>query len=158
MSSNFSQDIQDGNDDPYELLFTPQFGGSGLRLAVVRFSGQARYFQLSALRGRFKSSADGLVARVTPGVTRGHSAAAGAFSVAAAPAAEPLPFDLEAGDPANPFGPFPGPFTEAQLPERFTSDGPRRMFFSARRDADRRRRGAPEARNHGGRRRQHVAR
>ena len=68
---------------------------------------------------------------MTPGVTRGHSAAADAFSVAAAPAAEPLPFDLEPGDPPNPAGPFPNPFTATQLPERFTSDGPRRMFFAA---------------------------
>jgi hypothetical protein len=125
-----SQDVQDGNDDPYEILGTPRFGGDDLRLAVVRFSGQTRYFQLSALRGRFSDSADGLVARVSPGVTRGHSAAAGAFSVAAAPAAAPLPFDLEPGDPPNPAGPFPNAFTAAQLPERFTSDGPRRMFFA----------------------------
>jgi subtilisin-like proprotein convertase family protein len=67
---------------------------------------------------------------VTPGITRGHSAAADAFSVAAAPAAEPLPFDLEPGDPPNPSGPFPNAFTASQLPERFTSDGPRRMFFA----------------------------
>lgn len=128
---DFSQDVQDGNDDPYEILFTPNTGGNGLRLAVVRFKGAARYFQLSALRGRFEDSSDGLVARVTPGVTRGHSAAADAFSVAAAPAAEPLPFDLEPGDPPNPAGPFPNAFTARQAPERFTSDGPRRMFFAA---------------------------
>lgn len=54
-----------------------------------------------------------------------------AFSSAAAPAAEPLPFDLETGDPANPSGPFPGVFTADQAPERFTSDGPRRVFFNA---------------------------
>jgi subtilisin family serine protease len=124
-----SQDVQDGNDDPYEILRSP--GGDGLRLAVVRFSGQPRYFQLSALRGRYEDSADGLAARVTPGVTRGHSATVNAFSVAAAPAADPLPFDLEPGDPPNPAGPFPNPFTKDQLPERFTSDGPRRVFFSA---------------------------
>ena len=68
---------------------------------------------------------------MTPGVTRGHSAAEDAFSVAAAPAAGPLPFDLEPGDPPNPTGPFPDAFAAAQLPERFTSDGPRRMFFAA---------------------------
>ncbi len=127
----FSQDVQNGDDDPYEILGTPPFGGSGLRLAVVKFSGTARYFQLSALRGRFSSSADGLIARVTPGVTRGHSAAVDAFSTAAAPAAGALPSDLEPGDPPNPLGPFPNPFTAAQLPERFTSDGPRRVFFGA---------------------------
>jgi subtilisin-like proprotein convertase family protein len=127
----FSQDVQDGNDDPYELLFTPQAGGSGLRLAVVRYAGADRYFQLSALRGRFKNSTDGLVAHATPGVTRGHSAAVNAFSTAAAPAFGPLPFDLEPGDPPNPIGPFPEAFTRQQLPERFTSDGPRRVFFNA---------------------------
>ena len=105
-------------------------GGSGLRLAVVRFTGEPRYFQLSALRGRFEA-AGGLPAWVTPGVTRGHSAAQEAFSIAAAPAAAPLPFSLEPGDPPNPSGPFPGSFTAAQLPERFTSDGPRRVFFPA---------------------------
>jgi subtilisin-like proprotein convertase family protein len=123
-----SQDVQDGDDDPFEGFFTPPFGGVGLSLAVVKFSGQNRYFQLSALRGRFSDSG-GLKAFVTPGVTRGHSAVPTAFSIAAAPAAEPLPFDLEPGDPPNPAGPFPNPFTSAQKPERFTSDGPRRFFF-----------------------------
>jgi subtilisin-like proprotein convertase family protein len=127
---NFSQDVQDGDDDPYEVLGTSIFGGEGLRLAVVRFKGDPRYFQLSAFNGRY-SDAPGLPAWVTPGVTRGHSAAEQAFSMAAAPADEPLPFDLEPGDPPNPSGPFPGVFTSAQPPERFTSDGPRRMFFAA---------------------------
>ncbi|WP_443732123.1 S8 family serine peptidase [Solirubrobacter phytolaccae] len=125
---NFAQDVQDGDDDPYELLFTPDFGGSGLRLAVVRFAGAPKYLQLSALRGRFEA-AGALPAWVSPGVTRGHSAAADAFSIAAAPAATALPYALEPGDPPNPTGPFPGSFTSAQLPERFTSDGPRRVFF-----------------------------
>jgi hypothetical protein len=128
---NFSQNVQDGDDDPYEILGTLTFGGAGQRLAVVKFSGADRYFQLSALRGRFSDSSDGLKAFVTPGVTRGHSATTRAFSIAAAPADEPLPFDLEEGDPPNPAGPFPDPFTAAQLPERFTSDGPRRVFFTA---------------------------
>jgi subtilisin-like proprotein convertase family protein len=127
----FSQDVQDGDDDPYEQLWTPPAGGSTLRLAVVRYRGASRYFQLSALRGRFENSADGLIARVSPGVTRGHSAAVGAFSTAAAPAFEPYPCDLEPGDPPNPIGPYPEAFTRQQLPERFTSDGPRRVFFRA---------------------------
>jgi subtilisin-like proprotein convertase family protein len=127
---SFSQDVQNGDDDPYERLDTPA-SGTGLRLAVVKFRGEARYFQLSALRARFESSPDGLVGFSTPGVTRGHNAAAAAFSTAAAPAADPYPTLLEPGDPANPAGPFPNPFTAAQLPERFTSDGPRRIFFRA---------------------------
>jgi subtilisin-like proprotein convertase family protein len=125
----FSQNVQDGNDDPWEILSTPF--GTGLRLAVVKFSGEARYFQLSALRGRFADSADGLKAFATPGATRGHSAAAQAFSVAAAPAHSALPFPLEPGDPANPMGPYPDVFTGQSQPERFTSDGPRRVFFNA---------------------------
>ena len=125
----FSQDVQDGNDDPFEITGTPPIGG--LRIAVVKFSGANRYFQLTAFRGRFKNSADGLVARATPGVTRGHSATVNAFSIAAAPAATALPFDLEPGDPPNPTGPFPNPFAKTQKPERFTSDGPRRVFFNA---------------------------
>ena len=35
-----------------------------LRLAVVKYAGDARYFQVSALRGRFEDSSDGLNARV----------------------------------------------------------------------------------------------
>ncbi len=125
---NLSQSYQDGDDDPTEILQVPL--GSGLRLAVVKFSGADRYVQLSDLRGRFEDE-DGLEAFTAPGVTRGHSAVEGAFSTAAAPANDPLPFDLEPGDPPNPSGPYPDPFTRAQLPERFTSDGPRRVFFEA---------------------------
>ncbi|WIX97954.1 S8 family serine peptidase [Amycolatopsis mongoliensis] len=128
---SFSQNVQDGTQDPYEILQTPIFGGTGLRLAVVKFSGQARYLSLSALRGRFKDSADGLKAYNTPGVTVGHSAARDAFSVAATPAAAAFGRPLEPGDPANPTGPFPGSFSSTSKAERFTSDGPRRVFYEA---------------------------
>ncbi|SFW77667.1 S8 family serine peptidase [Amycolatopsis australiensis] len=128
---SFSQNVQDGTQDPYEILQTPAFGGTGLRLAVVKFSGQARYLSLSALRGRFKDSADGLKAYNTPGVTVGHSATRNAFSVAAAPAAKAFGRALEPGDPANPAGPYPGAFSGATKAERFTSDGPRRVFYEA---------------------------
>ena len=88
----FSQDVQDGTQDPLEILGVI---GADLRLAVVKYSGQARYLQLSTLRGRYRDGA-GLKAFVTPGITRGHSAAADAFSVAAAPAAEGIGrFSLE---------------------------------------------------------------
>ncbi|MEU5695594.1 S8 family serine peptidase [Actinosynnema sp. NPDC020468] len=125
-----AQNIQDGTQDPYERLNTPAGTGGGLRLAVVKFRGDDRYLALTALGGRFKDSSDGLKAYATSGVTRGHSAAKGAISVAAAPANGPLPFDLEPGDPANPRGPYPGVFERTQKPERFTSDGPRRTFFA----------------------------
>jgi subtilisin-like proprotein convertase family protein len=127
---NASQDFQTGTQDPWEILGTDLFA-TGQRLAVVKFSGANRYFQLSAFRGRFVDSPDGLKAFSTPGITRGHSAAVNAFSVAAAPAHDPLPFDLEPGDPPNPAGPFPNVFTKQSKLERFTSDGPRKVFFNA---------------------------
>ncbi|MGY6654101.1 S8 family serine peptidase [Amycolatopsis sp. TRM77291] len=126
---DFSQDNQTGTQDAYERVDTPAAGGTGLRLAIVKFSGEGRYLSLSALRGRFSDSADGLKAYTSPGVTVGHSAARDAFSVAAAPAAKAFPRALEPGDPANPAGPFPGAFGAATKVERFTSDGPRRMFY-----------------------------
>lgn len=126
----FSQEVQNGDDDPFEILGTDPFT-TNQRLAVVKYSGADVYFQLSALRGRYVDSPDGLTAYTTPGITRGHSATVDAISTAAAPAATPLPFDLEPGDPPNPSGPFPNAFTRRQLPERFTSDGPRRVFFAA---------------------------
>jgi subtilisin-like proprotein convertase family protein len=128
--TSFSQDVQDGDDDPWEILQTAN--SSGQRLAAVKFAGADRYLQLSVFRGRFTDSADGaLKGFSTPGITRGHNSAVNAFSVAAAPAKDALPFDLEDGDPANPAGPYPNVFTRQTLPERFTSDGPRRVFFNA---------------------------
>jgi len=124
----YSNNVQDGDDDPFEGFVLPRTG-KPLRLAVVKFSGGNRYFQLTAFRGRFAS--DGSVASfATPGVTRGHSAVSAAYSVAAAPAAAPFGRALEPGDPPNPSGPFPNVFTPAQVSERFTSDGPRRVFFT----------------------------
>ncbi|WP_328472626.1 S8 family serine peptidase [Actinoplanes sp. NBC_00393] len=127
--TDFSQDVQNGDDDPFEILGTNL--GAGQRLAVVKFAGAGRYLQLTAFRGRFVDSADGLKGFSTPGVTRGHSAAENAFSVAATPAKDPLDFDLEDGDPPNPAGPYPNVHTRQSKPERFTSDGPRRIFFNA---------------------------
>ncbi|TWP47323.1 S8 family serine peptidase [Lentzea tibetensis] len=126
----FSQNTQDGTQDPYELLRTPA-SSAGTRLAVVKFRGDDKYIALSALRGRFADSTDGLKKYATPGVTRGHSAAKGAVSVAAAPAGQALGFDLHPGDPANPKGPFPGVYDATQKLERFSSDGPRKVFFKA---------------------------
>jgi subtilisin-like proprotein convertase family protein len=120
----FSNDVQDGNDDPFEILGVP-FGTLGL--AIVKFSGAARYFQITPFRGRF-ASRNGLTAYNTPGVTRGHSAVPAAFSVAAAPAHEPFGREIAPGVP-NPAGPFPGVYTAAQQSETFTSDGPRRVFY-----------------------------
>jgi subtilisin-like proprotein convertase family protein len=126
-----SQNFQTGTQSPYERVNTSVFGGHNLRLAVVKFKGENKYLSLSSVGGRYSNSSDGLKAYVTNGETFGHSAAKDAFSVAAAPAHDPLPFDLEPGDPPNPKGPFPGSYARDQKQERFTSDGPRKIFFNA---------------------------
>ncbi|HEY4095954.1 MAG TPA: S8 family serine peptidase, partial [Baekduia sp.] len=123
----FSQDVQDGDDDPVEIV--QDIVGEGTSLEVVKSAGAPRQFQLSAPGGRFRSR-NGLTAYATPGTIVGHRAAADALTVAAAPAKDPLGFDLEPGDPPNPTGPFPGTFTGAEAPERFTSDGPSHLLFA----------------------------
>ncbi|WP_086819783.1 S8 family serine peptidase [Allokutzneria sp. NRRL B-24872] len=123
----FSQNVQTGQADPYERV-NPSAGG--LNVAVVKFRGDDKYLSLSALRGRFRDSGD-LKGFNTPGVTRGHSAAKDAFSVAATPAAGAWTGSQEPGDPANPAGPYPDTFSGASKLERFSSDGPRRVFFNA---------------------------
>ncbi|RJQ81392.1 S8 family serine peptidase [Amycolatopsis panacis] len=128
---SFSQDAQNGTQDPYERLVTPRFGGTGLRVAVVKFSGENRYLSLTAFRSRFKDTTGVLKGYSTPGVAAGHSAARAAFSVAAAPAGPAFGRPLEPGDPANPKGPFPAAFSGASKAERFSSDGSRRMFYEA---------------------------
>ncbi|MBB5888916.1 subtilisin-like proprotein convertase family protein [Kutzneria kofuensis] len=124
---SFSQNLQTGTQDPYERVNTT---AGGQRLAIVKFKGDNKYLSLSALRGRFVDSGS-LKAYVTPGQTSGHSAAKDAYSVAAAPAAAAFGRPLEPNDPANPAGPFPGTFGPTSKIERFSSDGPRKIFFKA---------------------------
>jgi subtilisin family serine protease len=120
---------QTGTQDPYESATVPSTG-SGYRVAVVKTSGADRFLALNVIRGRFVDSGS-LKAFSTAGVTSGHSAATAAFSVAAAPAATAFGRALEAGDPANPTGPYPGLFTASNKWERFSSDGQRHMFYNA---------------------------
>lgn len=117
-----SQGYQTGTQDAYERLDVPA-GRTGLRLAVVKFAGADRYLSLTVLRGRYADQGD-LKAFVTPGVTWGHSAARGAFSTAAAPAATPF-------SATSPTGPFPNAYDATSRLEPFTSDGPRKIFFEA---------------------------
>jgi subtilisin-like proprotein convertase family protein len=130
----FSNDIQSGTQNPYEITFVPfpDHDGQQFSIVVVKYAGDARFLHLDVLRGRFVDQpGPGLTAFSTNGELRGHAATAAAYATAAAPAADPLPFELEPNDPPNPSGPFPGVFTGAQLSERFTSDGPRRVFFNS---------------------------
>lgn len=108
-----STNVQDGSQDPLELIGS----GPGNRIVIVRRSGAApRFLSLSTNRGRLQYA--------TSGQTRGHSAAATGFSVAATPA------EISFGAPTPP-GPFPGPFVASNQVEPFSSDGLRRSFFDA---------------------------
>ncbi len=115
-----STNTQDGSggDDLAVEISGPAFAGE--RLVVLRFAAgttsSVPMFNLIAFRGRLDS------AWATTGATRGHSAAAAAFSVAATPAAA-------AFGAGNPSGPYPGLFTGANVSELFTSDGPRRLIL-----------------------------
>ena len=123
----YANTTQDGDDDPVESLSVPDLAGP-VHLVVTKFSGADRYFQLGVWGGRF--AADGpCKAYTSPGSVRGHSSVPAAFSVAAVPARVPQPSDLTPGDPPNPKGPYPSRYTGRQKMERFTSDGPRRVFF-----------------------------
>ncbi|MDT8912200.1 S8 family serine peptidase [Amycolatopsis sp. PS_44_ISF1] len=124
-----STNKQTGTQNPYESATVPSTG-SGYRVAVVKTSGADRFIALNVIRGRFVDSGS-LKAFSTAGVTSGHSAAAAAFSVAAAPAATAFGRALEAGDPANPTGPYPGLFSASSKWERFSSDGQRHLFYAA---------------------------
>jgi hypothetical protein len=101
---NASTNVQNGARDPYEqTAITP---AAGERIVVVQRSGAAgRYLHVNTNRGRLQFS--------TTGQTSGHAAALGGFGVAAA-------------DVQNP----PVVFSGSTVVENFSSDGPRRHFFS----------------------------
>jgi hypothetical protein len=111
-----SNNIQNGTQDPVELIGSANVINNN-RIVVFQHTGAAdRFFHLVLFRGRLAVS--------TSGETHGHSAASGAYTMAATPAT------TSAGAP-TPDGPFPGPFTSANQIEFFSSDGPRRIFFNA---------------------------
>src|SRR5205807_5103892 len=107
-----STNLQNGTQDPLEIISA--FVPSGSRVVVFQNSGAANlFFHLSTLRGELAVN--------TPGETHGHSAASGAYTVAATPAAG-------AFGPGYPTGPFPNPFSTSNSVELFSSDGLRRIF------------------------------
>ncbi len=117
-ASTDTQDGIGGDDFPIEFIGGGTF--SGERIVVAKFADGATssdpMFNLIVFRGELDD------ALATSGATRGHSAAAAAFSVAATPAGPSL-------DGVSPDGPFPGLFTAANASESFTSDGPRRLIL-----------------------------
>lgn len=106
-----SNNPQTCTQDPIETVGN---ASAGERVVVVLASGTGRLLNVQAFRGQLQLA--------TAGCIRGHNSAAAAFGVAAAPAAA----GFAAGEPS---GPFPNPFDSTQLPEPFTCDGPRRIFF-----------------------------
>ncbi|MEO7794721.1 MAG: S8 family serine peptidase, partial [Thermoanaerobaculia bacterium] len=115
--SNNTQDGVGGDDDPFEIVTFFGSGASlGERLVVARYAGEARLLNLIAFRGE--------LAQATRAALRGHAAAVGAMAIAAAPASA----GFAAGQPS---GPYPNAFDASQASERFSADGPRRIFFSA---------------------------
>ena len=109
-----STDTQNGSQDPVECIRRVVDAATDetvdldrYRLVVVKFSGSARYLHLNTNRGELSFS--------TAGQTYGHSAAANAIGVAA----------TDARAARGPGGVFNG--TESV--RKFSSDGPRRIFF-----------------------------
>jgi subtilisin-like proprotein convertase family protein len=117
MSTN-TQDGSGGDDFPVEIIPGDVFAGD--RMVVAQFAAGTTstvpMFNLIVFRGVVDPDL------ATSGATRGHSASATAFSLAATPAAASF-------DGISPDGPFPGLFTAANASEDFTSDGPRRIIL-----------------------------
>jgi uncharacterized repeat protein (TIGR01451 family) len=100
-----STTAQAGAQDPFEGLFGNL--APGLKVVVVKVSGDPRFLHIDSLRGRLEIN--------TTGFARGHSAATNAFSTAAVDVATSFPNPFSGGAQNN--------------VESFSSDGPRRMFF-----------------------------
>ena len=107
-----STNFQDGTQDPFEIV---NGGIDGDRLVVAKFSGVGRFLHLNTNRGRLSIA--------TAGQIHGHAAtsAPNTFAVAATPAC--------AGVGST--GPCTSPFTSGNQVEAFSSDGPRRIFFTS---------------------------
>lgn len=101
----FSTNVQDGDDDPYEEA---DKAFSGEHIVIVKRAGAADRFLHLALVG-------GHLAISTQGCARGHSSAPGAFAVSAVDV-ETAKGGVFTGGAANPV-------------ESFACDGPRRIFF-----------------------------
>ncbi|HNG34307.1 MAG TPA: putative Ig domain-containing protein, partial [Blastocatellia bacterium] len=110
-----STNTQSGTQDPFEAVAGVS---SGNRLVILKKAGAAnRFLHLENLGGQLTFNTEGNI--------RGHACAAAAYAVAATPAA------TAGGAAPNPTGPFPNPFVATNVVERFSSDGPRRVFFNA---------------------------
>jgi hypothetical protein len=100
-----SDNLQEGHDDPLEIINSEGIDDTDHALVIVRYSGVDRYLHLNTFGGELSFA--------TAGQIGGHSAAEHGFAVAAVDAASGVP----------------GGFTGAESVETFSSDGPRRVFF-----------------------------
>jgi len=104
-----STNVQDGDDDPFELIDSTGFNDTGTKLIVVRAAAAAdRTLHLNTFRGE--------LAVATAYQVHGHAAARDAIAVAAV--------DV---DDAGPGGVFDG----GESVQHYSSDGYRRVFFEA---------------------------
>ncbi len=105
-----STNIQSGTQDPFEATAAAAVNS---RIVVLKKTGAAdRFFHITT-----NANGAGRLGTSTEGTTKGHSMAVNAFSVAATPATAP--------------GPFPAAHSSSNVSETFTSDGPRRIFYTA---------------------------
>src|SRR5262249_27767050 len=111
-----STNLQNGTQDPVELIGSPSVLNNNRVVVFQQTCAADRFVHVVRCRG-------GLTVN-TVGETHGPSAAWGAYTVAATPAA--APFNI-----ATPPGPFPNPFGPGNKIETFSSDGLRRIFFNA---------------------------
>jgi len=110
-----STNVQSGTQDPLEFVSSAAVA-AGNRVVVFQKAGaNNRFIHIGNLRGTLAVN--------TAGETHGHSAASGAYTVAATPAAG-------AFGPGYPTGPFPNPFNASNAIELFSSDGLRHIFFN----------------------------
>jgi hypothetical protein len=99
-----STNVQNGTQDPYEAVF---FAPQGYRVVILQKTGAAnRFLHLDTNRGELTFG--------TQGSTHGHNAASGAYGVAAVCAVCV----------------FPAPFSASDQVEKFSSDGPRHIFYN----------------------------
>jgi hypothetical protein len=104
-----STDVQDGDDDPIEIIDSSAWNDTGARLAAVKGAGAVRFLHLNAHRGRLGVATDGQIG--------GHAGAVSALAVVA----------VDARRAAGPGGVFSG----SETVQSSSSDGPRRVFFAA---------------------------
>lgn len=106
---DFSADVQDGTQDPFEIFGINGTYAANSRIVVVKWSGVARALRVDTHRGRLQIA--------TAGSTFGHNAARDTVSMAAT-------FWNSAKTGTRPFTGVANPN------EIFSSDGPRKIFYN----------------------------